>query len=319
MFRKKKSSATDLLREELTQKYDELDRGIQERLDSIEKQVEGNAARVSNLTKNLEEKTVEFRTQMSKEIKETVDDVRSSLETLSLELNNQILDLSARVEKNAQNAANWSFAVNEQIEEFRNSYVMVLDGLQKTKDVVVEREKILTEKYEALVTQLKEKEAIALEKESFSQKQIISLQEEIQKREKELEEARSKLSQIEVECKEKVDAETKAKELEFEVKRLREEQEMQRYELERAQIQIKTMSEDSKKTWGTSKALKKFLGESEAGRILSHLISMEASSIDELAAMTGIATYNVQQVVQRFQDMGMVTIEEGTRHVKLNE
>ncbi|MFX0182058.1 MAG: hypothetical protein ACFE95_03155 [Candidatus Hodarchaeota archaeon] len=319
MFGRKKPSTTDLLREELTQKYDELDRGVKERLNSIEKQVEGNAARISDLTKNLEEKTVEFRTQMTKEIKETVEDVRSSLETLSLELNNQILDLSTRVEKNAQNAANWSFAVNEQIEEFRNSYVLVLDDLQKAKDVAVERERILTEKYDALVTQLKEKEVIALEKESFSQKQIISLQEEIQKREKELEEARSKLSQREVEYKEKVDAETKAKELELEVKKLREEQEMQRYELERAQTQIKTMSEDSKKNWGTSKALKKFLGESEAGRILSQIISVEASSIDELAAMTGIATYNVQQVVQRFQDMGMVTIEEGTRHVRLNE
>ncbi|MFX0174180.1 MAG: hypothetical protein ACFE9L_20050 [Candidatus Hodarchaeota archaeon] len=319
MFGKKKPSAIDLLRDELTQKIVELERENQTRFSSIENQIEGNAARISDLAKNLEEKSVEFRTQTTKELKETVEDVRSSLEAFSLELNNQILDLSTRVEKNAQNAANWSFAVNEQIEEFRNSYVMVLDDLQKAKDVAIEKERILTEKYEALVTQLKEKEAIALEKESFSHERMNSLQEEIKKREKDLEEAYSKLHQLEVECKERLDAEIRAKELEFEVKKLKEEHEMQRYELERAQTQIKTMSEDTKKSWGTSKALKKFLGESEAGRILSHLISMETSSIDELATMTGIATYNVQQVVQRFQDMGIVTIEEGTRHVRLNE
>ena len=56
MFGKKKPSATDLLRDELTQKIVELERENQIRFDSIEKQIEGNAARVSDLAKNLEEK-----------------------------------------------------------------------------------------------------------------------------------------------------------------------------------------------------------------------------------------------------------------------
>jgi chromosome segregation ATPase len=308
MFGRKKPSEVDILREELAEK-----------IKMIEKQVEANAARGSELASKLEEKAVDLRTQITKDCKATIDEVRTSLETLSLELNNQVLDLSTKVEKNAQNAANWSFAVNEQIEEFRKMYAEVLEDMRKAKDIAIEKEHILTEKYEALVTQLKEKESLALEKESLSNERLKSLQEEVEKREKELEETREKLNKIESEYRQIAEADARAKDLERELKKIKEEYEIQKYELERAQTQIKIMTEENKRSWGTSKALKTYLGESESGRVLSQLMGMDETSIDELASLTGISTYNVNQIVNRFRDIGIVNLEQGTRRVKLNE
>ena len=331
MFRKKKPSEFELLEEDLNKKLSDTDSRINEttqefasRIAAIEKQIEGSALRQSELSQTLENRSVEIRTQSAKEFKTSLEEVRSSLETLSLELNNQILDLSTRLEKLDQNSSNWSFAVNEQIEEFREKYVTVLEELRQGRNIAVEREQIMTQKYEDLVNQLKEKEKLALEKESLAQQRIGSLQEEIEKKGKQVEKTSSQLEQLESELKEKnklieelQQRKIEGEELKLELKRLKEESEIKSYELDRAKTQIDTMAEDTRQSLGTSKVIKTFLNESESGRILNHLMSLEQVTIDDLATMTGIATYTVQQIVNHFRDMGIITFDEGSRRARL--
>ncbi|MFW9779778.1 MAG: hypothetical protein ACFFE8_13065 [Candidatus Heimdallarchaeota archaeon] len=290
---------------------------MNQRIKALQESIEDVASRTTELNQKLENRSVEFRSNTSKEFKQALDDAQLNLEKFSLELNNQILELSDRVETISRNSANWSFAVNEQIEEFRKQYVDVLEDLRQAKHIAVEKEKILTDKYEALVQQLKEKESISLEKETFSQKQIENLQGEIDQRKLELERVRARLAELQPLFQEKTELEQKAAALESEVGRLREENEMQKYELERTKTQIKTLNEETSRDYASSKVLKRFLGESESGRVLNQLLNMEETSIDDIAAMTGISTYNVQQVVHRFRDMGIAHYDDGTRRVRL--
>ncbi|MFX1506518.1 MAG: hypothetical protein ACFFDC_10425 [Promethearchaeota archaeon] len=331
MFRKKKPSELELLQEDLDKKIKDTDSRINEatqefasRIVAIEKQIEGSALRQSELSQTLENRSIEIRTQSTKEFKTSLEEVRSSLETLSLELNNQILDISTRLEKLDQNSSNWSFAVNEQIEEFREKYVTVLEELRQGRNIAVEKEQIMTQKYEDLVNQLREKEKLAIEKESLNQQRIGSLQEEIEKKGKEVDKTASQLEQLELELKEKnklieelQERRIEGEELKLELKRLKEENELKSYELDRAKTQIDTMTEDTKQSLGTSKAIKTFLNESESGRILNHLMNLEQVTVDDLASMTGIATYTVQQIVQHFRDIGIVTFDEGSRRARL--
>ena len=108
-----------------------------------------------------------------------------------------------------------------------------------------------------------------------------------------------------------------AEALEKKYKALKEEADIKNYELERIQTQIKTMTDDTRKTFGTNKAIKVFLGESESGRILNQLLNLDQVTIDELSAMTGIATYTVHQVIQHFRDMGIIQYDESTRRARL--
>jgi len=333
MLRKKKPSKLELLQEDMNKKISDVDTRINEatqefasRIAAIEKHIEGSALRQSELSQTLENRSVEIRTQASKEFKTSLEEVRSSLETLGLELNNQILDLSTRLERLDQNSSNWSFAVNEQIEEFREKYVTVLEELRQGRNIAVEKVQIMTQKYEELVNQLKEKEKLALEKESLAQQRIGTLQEEIEKKGAEVAKTSSQLEQLESELKEKnkliaelQQRKIEAEELKLELKRLKEENEMKIYELDRAKSQIQTMTEDTKRSIETSKAIKTFLSESESGRILSHLMGMEQVTVDDLAAMTGIATYTVQQIIRHFRDMGIITFDEAARRVRLTE
>ena len=130
----------------------------------------------------MENRSIEIRTQSAKEFKSTLDEVRGSLETLGIELNNQILELSTRIEKLDQDSSS-----------FEEKYVSVLDELRESRNIAVEKEQIMGQKYEELVTKLKEKEQLAIEKENLGQQRIGSLQEEIEKKEKEIEKL---LSQI---------------------------------------------------------------------------------------------------------------------------
>ncbi len=296
------------------------------RLDSIEKQIESTASRLSDLSQNLEQRLVDARSQSKKEVTTTFDELRASLESLSLELNNQTLDLSQRVDKLDTNSSNWAFAINEQVEEFRKKYVDVLEELRQTSAIAVEKEKIMTERYEELVKQLKEKEALAIEKESLSQRHIESLQSENQNKTEEVEKIKAKLDELEntlvsrdKKIEELLARKEEAMELEHRVKQLSEETEMQKYELERAQTKIQAMSTDTRETLSENKVIGQFLGETESGRILKHLISLEQVTVDELSSMTGIATFTVQQIVQHFRDVGMVSFDEGTRRVRLSE
>ncbi|MFX0123265.1 MAG: hypothetical protein ACFFAE_06465 [Candidatus Hodarchaeota archaeon] len=331
MFRKKKPSELELLQEDFTKKLNNVETRINEvtqeftsRIAAIEKHVEGSALRQSELSQILENRSVEIRTQSSKEFKTSIEEVRGSLETLGLELNNQVLDLSTRFEQLDQNSSNWSFAVNEQIDEFREKYVSVLEELRQGRNIAVEKEQIMTQKYEELVNQLREKEKLAIEKEFLAQQRIGSLQEEIEKKGKEVEKTSSQLEELELELKEKntlIDElqqrKIEAEELKIELKRLKEENEMKTYELDRVKTQIQTMAEDTRQSLGTSKAIKTFLSESESGRILSHLMGVEQVTVDDLATMTGIATYTVQQIIQHFSDMGIITFDEGSRRARL--
>ncbi len=359
MRRRKKPSEVDLLREELSSKLDEATNEIEGKITAIEEQVEGTTSQISEklsskldeatneidgkiaaiqkqmegtagvlteVSQQFEGKSVDIRAQTSKELRESIDEVRSSLETLGLELNNQILDLSTGFEKLNQDTSNWILAHNEQIEEFREKYVTVLEELRQGRNIAVEKEEIMSQKYLEIVNQLKEKEKLALEKEALTQQRIGSLQEEITKKVKEVEKSSTQLEQLEAEIKEKGNIieelqqkKLLAEEFEFQIKRLKEENEMNKYELERAKTQITTMNDDTKRSVGTTKAVKTFLSESESGRILSHLMSIETANLDELAAMTGIATYTVQQIIQRFRDLGIVTLDETTRKVKLSD
>lgn len=314
-FRKGKKSDLELL-----------DEKIDQRLHDIEKQVEGMASRVSSLTSSVDQKEVDIRKSATKEFKHQLDEVRTSLEQLSLELNNQILDVSNRVENLDQNSSNWSFAINEQVEEFRSKYVDVLEELRQAKNIAVEREKIITEKYEELVKQLKEKEKLALERESLSTERISSLQGEVEKREQELGKNQTKLTELEADLKETrtlIDelqkAKFDAKELEINHKKALEEIEDQKYEIERLRSQINTMVEDNKQSIATTKAVKTFLADSESGRILSLLLNSERITIDELSSLTGIATFTVHQIIQRFSGLGIVTYDEGARKARLHD
>lgn len=326
MFRKRKPSEIELLREELTKVINKIETQLGERIAAIESQVEGSAVRQSELSQTLENRSIEIRTQASKEFKTTLDEVRGSLEALGLELNNQILDLSTRLEKLDQNSSNWSFAVNEQIDEFREKYVNVLEELRQGRNIAVEKEQIMTQKYEELVNQLREKEKLAIEKEALNQQRIGSLQEEIGKKDKEVEKTTVTLEKLETEMKGKNETieelqkrKIEAEELKLELKRIQEEHEIKSYELERARTQIDTMADDTRKSVETSKAIKTFLSESESGRILNQLMSMDQATVDDLATMTGIATYTVQQIIQHFRDMGMVKFDEATRRARLVE
>ncbi|UCG01791.1 MAG: hypothetical protein JSW11_19570 [Candidatus Heimdallarchaeota archaeon] len=331
MFRKKKPSELELLQEDMNKKLTNIETRINEatqefasRIAAIEKHVEGSALRQSELSQTLENRSVEIRTQSAKEFKTSLEEVRGSLETLGLELNNQVLDLSTRLEQLDQNSSNWSFAVNEQIEEFREKYVNVLEELRQGRNIAVEKEQIMTQKYEELVNQLREKEKLAIEKENLNQQRIGSLQEEVDKKGKEVEKTTFQLEQLESELKEKnalieelQQMKIEGEELKLELKRLKEENEMKTYELDRAKTQIQTMADDTKQSLGTSKAIKTFLSESESGRILSHLMSLEQVTVDDLATMTGIPTYTVQQIIQHFRDMGIISFDDGSRRARL--
>lgn len=322
MFRKKKLSEVDLLREEMTKeinkfnsRIDEASKEFEERFSAIEGQVEGSAARQSELSQTLENRSIEIRTQSAKEFKSTLDDVRSSLETLGIELNNQILELSTRIEK-----------LDKDSSSFEEKYITVLDELSKSRNIAVEKEQIMGQKYEDLVTKLKEKEQLAIERENLVQQRIESLQEEIDKKEKEVEKLSSQIAELETEKKEQKEIieelqkrKIEAEELKLTIKQIKEENEIKTYELERVKIQIKTMSEDTRRSVGATKAIKTFLSESESGRVLSHLMSIDQVNIDDLATMTGIATYTVQQIVQHFRDLGVITFDEATRRARLAE
>ncbi len=287
------------------------------RLLDIEKQIESTATRLSNLSQSIEEKLVDVRSQVKKEFTKSIDELRESLESLSLELNNQTLDLSSRVEKIDTNilkidtnSSNWSFAVNEQIEEFRTKYVEVLEKLRQSRAIAVEKEEIMTRKYEELVQQLKIKEELTIEKDTLSHERIKSLQNEHEKKIEELDILKGKISKSEQDTKLKIEERTK---------QLTEEIEMLKYELDRANAKIQTMSDNTQETLSKNKTIKSFLQETESGKILNNLLSLEQVTVDELAAMTGIATFTVQQIVQHLRDTGLVTFDEGTRKVKLSE
>ncbi|MEE9410129.1 MAG: hypothetical protein V3V41_04315 [Candidatus Heimdallarchaeota archaeon] len=292
------------------------------RLEAIEQQIESTASRVSELSKNIEERLVDTRSQSKKEFTSSSDDLRSSLETLSLELNNQMLELSQRVEQLGTNSS----AVNEQVEEFRKNYADVLEDLRQSTAIALEKEQIMARKYEELVDQLKEKEKLGIEKESLSQQHISTLQTEQEKKIAEVDKLTQKVNELENIIKnrdEKVETLTRRKEeaieLEHRVIQLTVEVEMQKYELERSTTKVQTMKDDTQQTLSSNKIIKSFLSESESGRILNHLLGLEQVSIDELATMTGIATFTVQQVVTHFKDIGLVTFDEGTRRVRLAE
>ncbi|MHA1978153.1 MAG: hypothetical protein ACW98F_07495 [Candidatus Hodarchaeales archaeon] len=296
------------------------------RLDSIEKQIESTASRLSDLSQNLEQRLVDAHSQNKKEVAITLDELRASHESLSIELNNQTLDLSQRVEQLDTNSSNWAFAINEQVEEFTKKYVDVLEELRQTTAIAVEKEKIMTDKYTELVKQLKEKEALAIEKESLTYRHIESLQSDNQNKLEDVEKSKAKINELEElltsrdkKIEELMKRKEEAMELEHRVNQLSDETEMQKYELERAQTKIQAMSDDTRETLSNNKVIKSFLSETESGRVLSHLLSLEQVTVDELSSMTGIATFTVQQIVQHFRDVGMVSFDEGTRRAKLSE
>ncbi|MHA1214282.1 MAG: hypothetical protein ACTSPG_03235 [Candidatus Hodarchaeales archaeon] len=315
MFKKKKPSEVDILRKE----HDT-------RIQNLEIQLEGLANRLSEFSKLLEGRDVDIQTQVTKEFRNALDEVRVDLEKISLELNNQILDLSTRVENIDQNASNWAFSINEQVEEFRKKYVGVLEELRQAKNIAVEKEEIMTKRYQELVEQLKEKERLVLEKESLSKERIDSLQTNVEKREHEVEDLRERIKELEEILKEKdkkIEELSQFKEnfqsLKQENKNLQESNEMLKYELERAQTKIETMGEETKRSAGWTNAIKKFLSDSDSGRVLKQLMTLDESTVDELASMTGIATYTVQQIVYRLKDMGIISYDEGSRKVRLVE
>ena len=290
----------------------------------IRTQVESLANRLSEFSKKLEGRNVDIQTNIMKELRSSIDDVRINLENLSLELNNQVLDLSSRVEKLDQNTSNWAFSINEQIENFRTQYVNVLEELRQAKNLAVEKEALMTKSYQELVEQLKEKEKLSIEKEKIHKERIESLQNNIENRENDLEETRGKLSKLEEDIQEKIKLideleyqKDESKSLMKKYQKLQEEYEIQKYELERAKTQIEAIGEESQKATVTSNAIKIFLRESDSGRILSQLLALEVATIDELASMTSIATYTVQQIVNRFRDLGILSFEDGTRRVRI--
>lgn len=330
MVRGKKKTELDLLREELSEQIRKLDSQhnevgtrLEERIIAIEEHVESSASRQSELSQKLEQRLVEIRTQFAKEVKISVDEVRSSLEILGLEMNNQILELSGKTEKLDAALGLKTF----EIEEFRKSYANVLEELRTSKNLAVEKEEIMTKKYQELIDQVKEKEKLAIEKENLSQERIRTLQEEIRNKNQEIENLKSQLEKLDKDIKEKgksIDQLQKKNaeidDLKRKVKKLQEDNEMKTYELERTETKIQTMIEESRRAGAVlPNALKVFLSESESGRILNQLLTIEQVSIDELASTTGIATYTVQQIIERFQDLGIASLDKGTRRARLME
>ena len=291
----------------------------EKRLEAIEKQIESTASRLSDLSQSIEERLVDTRATGKKEVSNSLTELRESLEKINLEMNNSILELSQRLDNVDNHSSNWSFAVNEQLEEFRSKYVEVLDQLKKSREVAIEKEEIMTNKYQVLVDKLKEKEEIAIEKENLAQRRIDSLQSDEKRMKEIIEKLRIQVEELEQEKAELEKTKAESIELEQQVKKLSEDLELQKYELERSKTQIQAMTDDTRQNLNSNKIIKSFLSESESGRILNHLLGLEQITIDELAAMTGIATFTVQQIVQHFRDSGLVTIEEGTRRVRIAE
>ena len=119
------------------------------RLKSIEDQIKSNASRVSDLSQKVEERLVDTTTRSKKEFAGALDELRTSFEQLSLEMNNQMLEISQS-----------SSVCEEQLEEFRKNYADVLEDLRQSTAIALEKEQIMTRKYEELVDQLKEKEEL---------------------------------------------------------------------------------------------------------------------------------------------------------------
>jgi len=291
----------------------------EKRLKAIEQQIESSASRLSELSKSIEERLVDTRATGKKEVSTSLSELRKSLEEINLEMNNSILELSQRLDTVDTNSSNWSFAVNEQLEEFRSKYVTVLDDLKRSREVAVEKEEIMTNKYQVLVDQMKEKEEIALQKENLTQRRIDSLQNDEKRMKEIIENLRTQVEKLEQEKAELEKSKSESVELAQKVTQLSEELELQKYELERSKTQIQSMTDDTRQSLSSNKLIKSFLSETESGRILNHLLGLEQITIDELAAMTGIATFTVQQIVQHFRDTGLVTIEEGTRRIRITE
>ncbi|MHA2305018.1 MAG: hypothetical protein ACXACU_06445 [Candidatus Hodarchaeales archaeon] len=334
-MRRKKKADIELMQEKmgeldgkLTEQFEQglkdLRAHIEERVTAIENQIESTASRLSELSQILENRSVEIRTSVAKEFKHQLDEMRTNLETLGIETNNEILDLSRRFEKLDQNSSNWSFAVNEQMDTFRTQYVNILEELRQSAAIAVEKEKIMTQKYTELVEQLKEKERLALDKENLNQKRLGSLQDEVERKEKDSDKYKSRLEQLEDVLKEKMqiieELEKKkheAEDLKRKYKKLKDDNDIQTYELERIQSQLKTMATDTRKSFGTNKAIKAFLSESESGRILNQLLNLDQVTTDELSAMTGIATFTVVQIIQHFRDLGIIQYDDSTRRARL--
>lgn len=324
IFHELMEETNNKIKQQFEQNLKETIAKVENRVGAIESQLESTASRLSELSQKFENRSVEIRTSVSKEFKHQIDDMRTNLETLGLETNNEILDISTKLENLDTNSSNWSFAINEQMDTFRSQYVTVLEELRQSSEIAVEKEKIMSKKYEELVEQLKEKERLAIDKETLNQKRLDSLQEEVERKEKHTEKVKTHSESLEEKIKEKdrlIDEFKKktdlAEALEKKYKALKEEADIKNYELERIQTQIKTMTDDTRKTFGTNKAIKAFLGESESGRILNQLLNLDQVTIDELSAMTGIATYTVHQVIQHFRDMGIIQYDESTRRARL--
>ncbi|MHA2305429.1 MAG: ATP-binding cassette domain-containing protein, partial [Candidatus Hodarchaeales archaeon] len=282
---------------------------IEERMTAIETQLESTASRLSELSKILENRSVDIRTGVTKDFKHQLDELRNNLEVLGLETNNKILDLSTKFKKLNINSSNWSFAVNEQMEAFRTQYVNTLEEFRQSRALTGETEKIMSQKYTELVEQLKEKERLAVEKENLNQIRISSLQDELERKERDLVSYKSRLAELDAEIKKKTpDADIKAKAnfLEINYNKLKEQLDIKEHEVEQLQTQLTTMTEDTRKIVSATKAIKTFLDESESGRILNQLLNLQQVSLDELSARTGISTYSVLQVIQHFRDLGII-------------
>ncbi|MFX0170684.1 MAG: ATP-binding cassette domain-containing protein [Candidatus Hodarchaeota archaeon] len=308
----------------LPERGEELSPVVEERVATIEKQLESITFRLSELTQILESRSVETRTGVTKEFNLQLDEIRAKLEVLELETNNKILDLSDKFNKLNINSSNWSFSVNEQMESFRSQYVNVLEKLRKSITIAVTNEKVISQKYSELVEQLKEKEQLAIEKENLNQIRISSLKDEIERKEKDLEIYISRLNELEAEIKDKsqrfdesAKIKMKTEALINNYRKLKEAYDIKSNQVKKLQSQLITMTEDATKIIGRTKAIKAFLDESESGRILNQLLTLDQVTLDELATKSGIATYSVLQVIQHLRDLGVVQYDETTRQVKL--
>lgn len=297
---------------------------IEMRMTAIENQLESTASRLSELSQILENRSVDIRTDVTKGFTNQLEQMRIDLDTLKSETDNKFVDSSTRIEKLDINSSNWSFAINEQIESFRTQYVNVLEDLRQSSAIAIEKEKIMSQKYNELVRQLKEKERFALEKEKLTQERLKSLQDEVERKKKESETYKTHVIQLEDELKEKTlkidesfKIQDKANILDSNYLKLKEETDVKSYEIEGLKTQLKTMTDNTKKIFGTNKAIKTFLTDSESGQILNQLLDVDQMTIDELSARTGIATYNVVQIIQHFRDLGIIQYDESTRKVKL--
>lgn len=286
--------------------------------------VEEKITAIENKLMIMENRSVELLTSVANDLKHQIDEIRANMEVLGLETNNKLLDLSARFKKLNTNASNWSFAVNEQMDTFRTQYVNILEEFRQSRAMAVEKEKIMSQKYSELVEQLKEKEHLIVEKDNLNQIRLSSLQNEIERKANDLEMYKTRLKELEAEIKErtqhfdesaKIKVQTEA--LTSNYRKLKEAYDIKNTEVARLQTQLTTMTEDSRKIAGTAKAIKTFLNESESGRILNQLLSLDQITLDELSARTRIATYTVYKVIQHFKDIGIVQYDESTRMIKL--